>query len=70
MTDNREYANLTKAQIRKMNELRNGQPAEYAWGQSGLFLIERGFAFENELGARHLTDKGHKALAALEGVGG
>jgi hypothetical protein len=65
MTPAEIAAKLTKAQRAKILAIGNGQPREFAWGQSGLFLIERGFAFENELGARHLTDKGHAVRAHL-----
>ena len=62
-----EARRLTVAQRRKLRAIGNGQPAEFPLHASGLFLIERGFAFVNELGARHLTDKGHAMLRFLEG---
>lgn len=58
-------AGLTEAQRRKILSIGDGQPVEFALGQSGLFLIERGFAFVNELGARHLTDLGHAVRTHL-----
>ncbi|RKF23340.1 hypothetical protein D6851_02390 [Altericroceibacterium spongiae] len=66
MTDPREIAaGLSEAQKRKLAAIGDGQPEEFALGQYGLFLIERGYAFVNELGARHLTDKGHATLRAI-----
>ena len=59
-------ASLTKAQRAKIMAIGDGQPVEFSLGQSGLFLIERGFAFENELGARHLTDLGHAVRTHLQ----
>lgn len=56
---------LTEAQKRKLLAIGDGQPVEFPLGQSGLFLIERGLAFVNELGARHLTDEGHAVRRAL-----
>ena len=57
---------LSEAQRRKLLAIGNGQPVEFALHASGLFLIERGFAFVNELGARHLTDEGHAVRAHLQ----
>ena len=56
---------MTGAQKRKLAAIGNGQPKEFPLGQSGLFLIERGFVFVNDLGARHLTDKGHEVLRTI-----
>lgn len=59
-------ARMSEAQKRKLFAIGDGQPVEFALGQSGLFLIERGFAFVNELGARHLTDRGCAVRARLK----
>ena len=58
---------LTQAQKRKLLAIGDGQPKEFPWHSSGLFLIERGYAFENELGARHLTDLGHDVRKRIIG---
>lgn len=57
---------LTEAQRRKIVAIGDGQPKEFPWHSSGLFLIERGYAFENPLGARHLTDLGHAVRTYLQ----
>ncbi len=57
---------MTAAQKRKLLSIGNGQPAEYPLHASGLYLIERGMVFVNELGARRLTDFGQKVRAFLE----
>jgi hypothetical protein len=59
---------LTVAQRRKLLAIENGQPKEFPLHASGLFLIERGFVFVNELGARHLTDNGHAMARFLRGA--
>jgi hypothetical protein len=49
---------LTPAQCRMLVEIDRGQPRQFALGRAGFKLIDLGLAFVNELGARHLTDRG------------
>ncbi len=60
-----EAQHLTQAQKNKLLAIGDGQPVEFPLHSSGLFLIERGYVFVNELGARHLTDLGHAVRAYL-----
>lgn len=53
---------LSEAQRRMLIALENSQPKEFSLGLPGLALIDNGLAFVNELGARHLTDRGHAVL--------
>lgn len=66
MTPEQIADSLADAQRRKIMAIGDGQPREFAWGSSGLHLIERCLAFENELGVRHLTDFGHAVRAILK----
>jgi len=51
---------MTPAQHAKLNAIGDGKPAEYPLGHAGHALIRMGLVYVNELGARHLTDAGHK----------
>lgn len=66
MTPEQVAAGLSEAQKRKILAIGHGQPVEYPLHASGLWLIERGLVFVNELGARHLTDDGYSVRAILE----
>lgn len=63
MTNPAEIARaLSEAQRRMLIALENSQPKEFSLGLPGLALIDNGLAFVNELGVRHLTDRGRAVL--------
>lgn len=67
MTDAHTIARSLSPAMRKMIlEIGDGQPREYALGQSGFALLRLKLVFINELGARHLSDDGQSVRAIIE----
>lgn len=69
MTTEEIAERLTEAQQRMIVDIGDGQPREYALGQTGFALMRMGLVFINDLGARHLTDRGHQARRILQSKG-